>query len=176
MTPWVALLRGINVGGHKKVPMADLRTMCVGLWPDSAPKTYIASGNLIFSAKGDAAEIRTALEEGIASTFGFDVPVCLVAGEALQMTTNTCPFPDAEGKAVHAFMPIDGSLPAEVELNKFKTVDEVIEYAGEMVWLHTPSGFQKSKLGERLSSAKGPYRLTARNLNSMRKLSQMLDS
>ncbi len=176
MTIWVALLRGINVGGHKKVPMAELRELCERLWVGSAPRTYIASGNLIFSAQGTAQDIRKQLEHGIAETFGFDVPVCLLTGATLQAAAQNCPFPDGEGKAVHAFMPIDGALPVKADLLGHLATDEAIEYVGNMIWLHTPSGFQNSKLGERLSSAKGPYRLTARNLNSMRKLSQMLDS
>ena len=64
MTKWVVLLRGINVGGRNKLPMAGLRDICQALWPESQPRTYIASGNLIIEAAGDASVIATDLGAG----------------------------------------------------------------------------------------------------------------
>lgn len=65
MARWVCLLRGINVGGKNKLPMADLRAICEALWPDCNPRTMIASGNLIVTVEGTAAELANALGKAI---------------------------------------------------------------------------------------------------------------
>ena len=71
---FVVLLRGINVGSTRKVPMADLRAICLKLgW--TRPETYIQSGNLIVEARGDAPQVRRALEPELAARFGFAVDV-----------------------------------------------------------------------------------------------------
>jgi hypothetical protein len=71
---FVVLLRGINVGSTRKVPMADLRAICLKLrW--QRPETYIQSGNLIVEARGDAQQVRRALEPELAARFGFAVDV-----------------------------------------------------------------------------------------------------
>jgi len=69
MTKWVALLRGVNVGGNNKLPMADLKALCTGIWPDAAPQTYIASGNLILDADGSAADVALTSVAGCCFTF-----------------------------------------------------------------------------------------------------------
>ena len=70
----VALLRGINVGGNKKVPMAELRALGEKLgWRQVA--TYIQSGNVVFAGGGGAAAAERALEQAIEKRFGFPVPV-----------------------------------------------------------------------------------------------------
>jgi uncharacterized protein (DUF1697 family) len=73
---WVALLRGINVGRTRKLPMVELREACGKLgWRNVT--TYIQSGNLIFDAPGTAAELEGALEQAIAARFALDVPVII---------------------------------------------------------------------------------------------------
>lgn len=77
MTPtrWIALLRGINVGGNKQIKMADLRALIAGLGFDNV-KTALASGNVAFDAvHDDPAAIREAVEQGTAAVFGFVVSV-----------------------------------------------------------------------------------------------------
>ena len=70
----VALLRGINVGGHNKIPMAGLRDLCAGLcWQDV--QTYIQSGNLVFTAAAKPAALETDLERAILDRYGFEISV-----------------------------------------------------------------------------------------------------
>ena len=65
---WVALIRGINVGGHRKLPMAELRALCTELgWRNV--QTYIQSGNIVFQVQGDPVTIKSALEEAIKNRF-----------------------------------------------------------------------------------------------------------
>ena len=81
MAKFVAFLRGINVGGNRKIPMSDLRRICVGKTSGTDVRSYIASGNLLFVAEGQADQYATDIAAGITAEFGFDVPV-LVLEEA----------------------------------------------------------------------------------------------
>ncbi|MCB0749780.1 MAG: DUF1697 domain-containing protein, partial [Ignavibacteriae bacterium] len=70
----IAILRGINVGGKRKILMDDLKSMCEKLGLKNV-KTYIQSGNLIFNSDRKNAELENDLEKAITGKFGFDVPV-----------------------------------------------------------------------------------------------------
>lgn len=75
---WIALLRGINVGGHTKIPMAELRELCGELgW--EGMRTYIQSGNIVFDAAGPGGALEARLAEAIAGGFGLDIPVIVRA-------------------------------------------------------------------------------------------------
>ena len=90
----VALLRGINVGGKHKLPMADLKEVAAGLgWTDV--ETYVQSGNLLFatSARSEAA-VRRALEAALAERFGFEVPVVVRTGAEMAAVVAADPFGD----------------------------------------------------------------------------------
>lgn len=74
---WISLLRGINVGGHKKILMADLRTLYESLGFASV-RSYIQSGNVVFRTEEDGAPaLARTIEGAISDAFGFDVPVIL---------------------------------------------------------------------------------------------------
>ena len=74
------------------LPMADLREMCETLWPQSAPRTLIASGNVVLTAKGTAAGLATQLGEAVAARFGLKVAVLFVAEASFRATVAGCPF------------------------------------------------------------------------------------
>lgn len=88
---WVALLRAVNLGGTRKVPMADLRALTEGLgW--TRVRTHLASGNLLFDADGERADLIDRLEPAIRDRFGFDVPVVLRTHEELARVVREAPF------------------------------------------------------------------------------------
>ncbi|MCB9696990.1 MAG: DUF1697 domain-containing protein [Alphaproteobacteria bacterium] len=88
---WVALLRAINVGGNRKVPMADLRAVTEGLgW--TRVRTHLASGNLLFDADGERAALIGVLEPAIRDRFGFEVPVVLRTHEELVRVVREVPY------------------------------------------------------------------------------------
>lgn len=175
MTKWVALLRGINVGGRNKLPMAALKDICVALWPDSAPQTFIASGNMIFDADGDATQIATMLGTAISDIHGFDVLVSVTETAAFQKLVKTCPFEGSNGKGIHGFFCFTPPSPNWEHINKLAVTGEGVEIYHNLVWLHTPQGISKSKLANGLTAALGHAPMTARNLNTLQKLSEMLD-
>src|SRR6478609_1380679 len=96
-TTYAALLRGINVSGRNKVPMAELRSVLEGLGHRGV-RTYLQSGNAVFTTDREDSEdeLAAALEAAIEEHFGFRVP-CLVRDHAyLAAVAEACPFPEAE--------------------------------------------------------------------------------
>ncbi len=92
MPAYVALLRGINVGGNKKVPMADLKKLMEKAGYENV-KTLLASGNVVFEAsEKNAAKLKTALEKLYEKKFGFTIPVLIRTVEELKALAKTKPF------------------------------------------------------------------------------------
>lgn len=92
MVKYVAFLRGINVGGHKKIKMDDLRAAFAS-WGFTNIKTLLASGNVLFdSKKANSHALKQILEKNIAATFGFEVPVILRTLEEIQDLADADPF------------------------------------------------------------------------------------
>src|SRR5687768_16961150 len=94
MGKFVALLRGINVTGTNKIPMADLRTHCAGLgWRDV--ETYIQSGNVVFAADGAAAQLEALLEKEIQKRFGLSIPVIVRSAAQWPKLAASNPYREA---------------------------------------------------------------------------------
>lgn len=174
MQDWVALLKGVNVGGNNRVPMADLRAIAAELgW--GAPQTYIASGNLLFRAGGAANDLGAALRGALAARLGVDVAVFLRTGEALRADLAACPWPEAPGKAVHMFWCWSVPVVDAGLLAALRAPSETLLADGDRLWLHAPDGIGRSKLAEKLHKVVTGTDMTARNLNSLRALVEMLD-
>ncbi|MEU8761748.1 DUF1697 domain-containing protein [Streptomyces sp. NPDC048659] len=181
-TTYAALLRGINVSGRNKVPMAELRSLLEGLGHREV-RTYLQSGNAVFTADrppaaGAEDELAAALETAIEGHFGFRVP-CLVRDHGyLAAVAADCPYPAAEleGKQLHALY-----LSAPVTPERYAGIDpesyrpEGFALGDRVLYLHAPGGLGTSKLGEALSRPalhKG-LTVTARNWNTVVKLVDM---
>jgi uncharacterized protein (DUF1697 family) len=91
MSIFVALLRGVNVGGKNKIKMTDLKSMFEGIGL-SRVKTYIQSGNVLFESDEKEEVLRQKLEQEIESTFGFAIKVVLRTSEELKKVAENCPF------------------------------------------------------------------------------------
>jgi uncharacterized protein (DUF1697 family) len=173
MDQWVALLRGVNVGGGNKVPMAALRDICVGLgWREV--RTYIASGNVVFRADPGAhsAQLRAAMR----GAFGVDVPVMVVTASDMRAALAACPFDPVEGKQVHAFFLWDEPVVDDAFYQALRLPDEMLTVTGRLVWLWAPGGVGRSKLAEKLGKVITGTDMTGRNLNTLRGLVEMLDA
>ncbi len=99
MSGFVALLRAVNVGGTSKLPMADLRSIAEELDLGS-PRTFIASGNLVFTSDEGESELREKLETRIARHMGKTVPVMIRTAEEMAAVAAGNPFADAPGRRV----------------------------------------------------------------------------
>jgi uncharacterized protein (DUF1697 family) len=181
---YLALLRGINVGGRNKVAMADLRLIASDLgYADVA--TYIQSGNLLFNSDDDnPAGHARALERAVAERLNVRPAVVVMSAAELARTIADNPFPDeTNGRCLHAVF--RDTEPSAAELARItetvgrsrakgSTDDAVV--VGRTLFLHTPDGFGRSELAARLISGSPAAGLagTARNWATVTRLMAML--
>lgn len=119
-TKYAALLRGINVGGSRKVPMADLRALLTSLGHD-AVRTHLQSGQAVFAAAhGDEDSLAAELAEAIGERFGFPVDVIVRDHAYLRSVVEACPFPAAELEARQLHVTY---FSAPVEADRFAAID-----------------------------------------------------
>jgi uncharacterized protein (DUF1697 family) len=175
MARQVALLRGINVGGKKKVAMADLRALVEGLGHTDVV-TYINSGNVVFTSGASGAgraDLETAIEQAIEAELGLEVAVMVRTHDELAAAADANPFPDAvPARLLLSFLreaPADGSFAAAEAVES--GADE-FRVDGTTVYLHCPDGIGRSKLAEALSKPKLGV-ATSRNLATVRKLVEL---
>lgn len=174
MPNWVTLLRGVNVGGGNRVPMADLRRLCEGLgWTDV--ETYVASGNIVHAADGTPTGLAAGLRAALVSQIGVDVPVLVLPEMRVRHALNDCPFSPEDERQVHAAFLFDVPKRDRSLFEKYAGPGDGLEFGDGVAWLHTPGGFGRSKLAERFEKLVG-CPLTARNLRTLRKLVEMLDA
>jgi uncharacterized protein (DUF1697 family) len=167
MTVWVALLRGVNVGGHHKLPMADFRRLLSGLgYEDTA--TYIQSGNAVFRSDDTADAIGVAVSREIEARFGFRPQVFLLSGGALATALALNPFAseaEADGQKVHLlFLESPLQPDALAALNAAAGPGENAALVGSVLYLHTPEGYGRSALAQAAARLKVP--MTGRNARS----------
>lgn len=165
---YVALYRGINVGGRNAVNMESLRSMHEGLGHRGV-KNYIQSGNIVFEGTGAAAAVR-AVSGRFAEEFGFEARVMVVTAGAWGELVRNNPYAKLtakDPKTVHACVcdgaPDAAGLKALLE----KTGgSEAYTVKGRVVYLHAPDGFGTSKFAARLERACG-VPITARNWSTV---------
>ena len=173
MTPYVCLLRGVNLGPTTAMSMAELKQVCAGLGLGSVA-TYIRSGNVVFTGDDDADAVRASVGAGIERHFGVAVDVVLRTAEQMAAVVAGNPFPQADPARVSvAFL---GAPVAEQVVQDLGGTDfGADEYAGDgaEIYLHTPNGFGRSKLATRVSTLRRPAVATVRNWRTVNKLAQM---
>ncbi len=177
MSRVVALLRGINVGGHRKVPMADLRELA-GEIGFRDVRTYIQSGNLVLAADVGAPDAATQLEGALERRFGFHVDV--VARTAVQWARYAAgsPFPEAaEAEPNRVMLLLSKAAPsadAAAALAARARDGERVAAAGDAVWVHYPGGAGTSKLTPALIDRALGSPTTARNWTTVLALHDLL--
>lgn len=125
MTTYIALLRGINVGGHRKMKMEDLRTMFSSMEFENV-STYIQSGNIVFeTATTDIDSLETSIQKQIEAQFGYEVPVIIRTHTALKKMLHNMPFEKKEGwKRYITFL---SHLPDAQQKKLLETLSSTIE-------------------------------------------------
>jgi uncharacterized protein (DUF1697 family) len=178
MPTFLALLRGINVGSARKVPMGALRELCVerGL---ARPETYIQSGNLIVDAETDANGLCVLLEQAVKRQFGFAVDVVVRTANAWAKYVAANPFvgqPDISPNKLHLYLSRDRlSFGAVKILEQRAQSGERIRAAGGALWIDYGSrGVARSKLTPTLIDKACGSPTTGRNWNTVLKLQAML--
>jgi uncharacterized protein (DUF1697 family) len=180
MPIYVALLRGINVSGHKPVPMAELQKLFEKLGFKGA-KTFIQSGNVVFrSGEGDRKKIAALIEAGILKKFGFDVPVIIRTAEDLGAALSGNPYGKrklAENERVHiTYLDQAPAKEALKALEAFSDPVDEIKIVKTEVYILVRNGYGNSKLSNTFVEKKLGVRATTRNLETTAKLIELAKS
>ena len=173
MSARVALLRGINVGGTGKLPMAALKAHMEALGAGNVA-TYIQSGNAVFT--GGDAEFAADLRARIAAEEGFAPEVMVLSGAALVAAYDGFPFPEALERPKFGNIWFCESAPDTPDLEALAAIaapSETFALEGACFYLDAPEGIGRSKLAARVERSLGVH-ATARNLNTVAKLVEMV--
>ena len=171
MKTYIALIRGINVGGHKKVPMAMLRNLLSNAGFEDV-KTYIQSGNVVFkSSVKNSNTIAIIIQKEIESQFGFLVPVIIKTKEELQEIFNSCVFSE-EKKSKSYFILLNkipnANLVKEVETITFE--NEEFSIVNNCLYFYSSVGYGRTKFNMNNFEKKLNVKATSRNYNTINKL------
>lgn len=173
---YIALFRGINVGGSHLLPMKELKLLlekngCVEV------QTYIQSGNAIFrSAMSDARRMEKRLTAAVSKSHGFEPRVLVLTRGELESAATRNPFPEASENpaSLHLFFLAELAKKADLKsIEALKTRTERFALKGRVFYLHTPDGFGASKLAQRAERLLG-VQATARNWRTVTTLLEMV--
>jgi uncharacterized protein (DUF1697 family) len=175
MTTYAAFLRGVNLGGAKKVPMADLRALAADLgYTDVA--TYINSGNVVFTSGKKPRTLEKELAAAIKDRFGFGVDVCVRSSAQLRKILEANPYPEGEpSKVTVAFLASAAPASAADELAAVAAEHEPFTVAGTEVYVHYGQGLGTSELSAQFAKLVG-VSATVRNVRTVEKVLALMDS
>ena len=174
MTGWVALLRGINVGGRNVVPMAELRVL-VERNGGGSVGSYIQSGNVLFThEETDRAALARRLEDAVAAAFGVTSPVVLRTSAELARIAGSHPFGTDTDRTHVAFLDRAPDEPGALE--SVEAAPDLFELDGTEVYLRYPNGVHGSRLTGALLERRLGVRATIRNWRTVTRLAELADS
>jgi uncharacterized protein (DUF1697 family) len=163
---YIALLRAVNVGGTGKLPMTELKAMCVAADFQSV-QTYIASGNVVFQSTKTEPQVKTALAAALAEYAGKPVGVLLRTAAEMAAVLAANPFRQMPGNRTMAFF-LDKPPAADALQTVSNRVREELALGLREIYAYYPDGMGGSKL--KIPAARYG---TARNMNTIAKLAEM---
>jgi uncharacterized protein (DUF1697 family) len=178
MEIYIALLRGINVGGKNLIKMADLQNLCSNLGLQNI-STYIQSGNIVFGSKSKSKDaIQKLLETSIKSSFSLDVPVVVKKYDDLKKAVEAYPFPyNAEDKIVQAYISFAQNKIAvdatKIPSEKFTPDKAIVDENG--IYYFYKDGAGQSKLTNAAIEKICGCIATQRNIKTCYKLLEMAE-
>ncbi|MFK7814113.1 MAG: DUF1697 domain-containing protein [Maribacter sp.] len=177
MPTYIALLRGINVSGQKKIKMIDLKAMLISIGFQDV-ETYIQSGNVIFkSDENNIKSLEEKIKKGIADTFGFDVPVLVKTRAGIVEILQESPFTkpeDLEAKRIYyALLKYEPEQDAIANLAQKDYPNELFSITKYCVYLNCLNGAGKAKLTNNVIERKLKVSATTRNHRTMLKLLEL---
>lgn len=178
MKTWIVLLRGINVGGHNRLPMASLSQILESVGCQQV-KTYIQSGNVVFKADVKSVtrfgeEIGRAIEE----EHGFCPAIQLITVDELRQAIASNPYPQATSEPKTLHLSLLERSPAKELISAAKTLlseTESFTIIGNLLYLHAPNGIGRSKFAAGIEKAL-QVKMTGRNWRTVMKLEELAAS
>jgi uncharacterized protein (DUF1697 family) len=172
---YVVLVRGVNVGGHNKLPMAKFRELLTGLgFTDVA--TYLQSGNaVITAARQSPAKLATTVERALKQELNLSVQVLAVTGDRLKRIVNDNPMVKDDHYPTHlyvAFMSGKPNSKALQAIDATRYAPDRFTVVGDVAYLHYPKGMGRSRLDPGVVFGRCGVWVTARN---WRTVGQLLD-
>lgn len=174
MSTWVALFRGINVGGKNTLPMVELRAELEKLALEDVG-TYIQSGNVVFrSGTRSTAKLQETITSAVEESHGFQAPVLVLSAKELEAAVRKNPFPKVTGaKFLHFLFLFEKPRHPDLDaLADLATSSEEFRLVDCVFYLHAPDGIGRSRLAAQVEKHLG-VEVTARNLRTVRKLAEM---
>lgn len=177
MTAQIALLRGINVGAHNRIPMAELRGLLADIgYPDA--RTLVQSGNIVLSAELAPDKLAAELERAITGRFGVQTPVVVRTREQLAAVVALDPLGDValEHKLYQvSFLSAEPDPEAVAKIAREDFAPECFVQVGREIYAWHPEGIHSSRLARMLSDKRLGVVATARNWKTTTKLLEMAD-
>jgi uncharacterized protein (DUF1697 family) len=170
---YVALLRGINVSGHNKVSMADLRALFLNLGGEDVT-TYVQSGNVVFkSTARSSAELTGAIEKRIRRDLDLNVTVLLRAAAQLAEIAAGNPFVKSGGEPRRLHVTFLADAPDRARFRELEAKHfgpDEFRVAGPEIYLHCPNGYGRTKLNNTFFERQLAVAATTRNWTTVTKL------
>lgn len=179
MKKFIALLRGINVSGQKKIKMSGLKLLFEEIGFQNV-ETYIQSGNVIFSSKDlSTNKLETNISSGIKRKFGFDVRVVILTPKEIEYTLKNNPFINKKKEIERLYVSFLSDSPSKENIQKLNSTDyspEEYKIDGKQIYLFFPDGYGKAKLNNNLFEHKLKLNATTRNWKTIKTLSELITS
>ena len=178
MKTYIALLRGINVSGQKKIKMADLRN-ALEKSNFKTVKTYVQSGNIVFDSEElDSAILEERIQDVILTHFGFEVPTMVITGSKIEAILLANPYVNRTEERNVYFVLLKQSPAKDVieAFNQLDFVNEDFHITDACVYLCCKKGYGNAKLNNNFVERKLKVQATTRNLRTLNKLVEMVKS
>lgn len=174
MNTYIALLRGVNVSGQKKILMAELRDLLADVGLENV-QTYIQSGNVIFeSSEENIQNLELNIHNAIKNYFGFEVAVLVLTPTRLKQVFDDCPFP--EEKKTNSYFTMLYDVPDNAlvdEVSKLSYLNEEFVIMRNCIYFYSSIGYGRAKCNNIFFERKLKTTSTARNYKTMVKLMAM---
>jgi uncharacterized protein (DUF1697 family) len=178
MKTYIALLRGINLGAHNKVPMAGLRALFDALGAEDVA-TYVQSGNVVFKSADATEKLTRAIERKIHRDLGLSVTVLVLTRPQLTKVLGGNPFAKSKKEAAKLHVTFLAEKPARAKVSKLdpeRSKPDEFRLVGQQIYLRCPNGYGRTKLTNAYFEKQLGVAATTRNWKTVTKLGELASS